>query len=99
MALRDIMDSSGGTSSSSGASALAGLPAFWDNQATPPKIEWEKWWDIFVVAVNAKHSISKQEVLPTPAENNPRQAAFINNINEQAAEKIVCGNSGKKEFD
>ena len=57
MALRDIMDSSESTSAS-GPSALAGLPSFWDHHETPPNIEWENWWDIFIVAVNAKHSIS-----------------------------------------
>ena len=89
MALRDIMDS-GGTATS-GPSALAGLPSYWDQHSTPPKIEWEKWWGIFIVtvAVNAKHSISVHELLRTPTEARPRQAALLNNTNEQAAERKI----------
>ena len=71
MTLRDIMDSSGGATSRS-PSALAGLSVFWDTAEWPPKTEWEKWRDLFVVAVNAKHSISVQELLRTPTEDNPR---------------------------
>ena len=88
MALRDNMDSSGGAASSS-PSALAGLPAFWDTAESPPKTEWKKWWDVFVVAVHAKHSKSEHELLRAPTENNPRQAALINNMNKQAAEHKV----------
>ena len=102
MALSDNMDSSGGSASSS-PSALAGLPAFWDTAESPPKTEWEKWWDVSVVAVNAKHSISVHELLRAPTENNPRQAALINNMNEQAAERKVVsilflslGSTGRK---
>ena len=82
------MDSSESTSSS-GPSALAGLPSFWDHHETPPQTEWEKWWDIFIVAVNAKHSISDHELLRTPTQSQPRQAALLNNINELAAERKI----------
>ena len=84
------MDSSGGTSSSSSPSALAGLPAFWDNPSTPPKIEWKQCWDIFVVVVNAKHFISIPQLMRTPTENHPRLATLINNMNEHAAERKIC---------
>ena len=46
-------------------------------------------WDIFIVAVNAKHSISVHELLRRPTQNQPRQAALLNNINEQAAERKI----------
>ena len=62
-----------------------------------------KWWDAFVVAVKAKHSISVHDLLRAPTENNPRQAALINNMNEQAAERKVVsflflslGSAGRK---
>ena len=48
-----------------------------------------KWWDIFIVAVNAKHSISVHELLRTPTEAQPRQAALLSNTNEQAAERKI----------
>ena len=102
MALRDITDSSGGATSSS-PSALVGLPAFWDIAESPPKTESENWWDVFGVAVNAKHSISLHELLRTPTEDNPRQNALINNMNEQAVERKVVsilflslGSAGRK---
>ena len=102
MALGESATSSGGATSSS-PSALAGLPAYWDVATTPPRTEWAKWWDIFVVAVNAKHSISDHELLRTPTENDPRVAALINGMNEQAAERKVVsilllslGSAGRK---
>ena len=102
MALRDITDSSRGATSSS-PSALAGLPAFRNTAETPPKTELEKWWDVFGVAVNAKYSSSVHELLRTPTENNPRQNALTNNMNEQAAERKVVsilflslGSAGRK---
>ena len=88
MALQESATSSGGATSSS-PSDLAGLPAYWDVAKTPPRTEWEKWWDIFVVAVNAKHSISVHELMRTPTENQPRLAALINGMNEQAAERKI----------
>ena len=88
MALRESATSSGGATSSS-SSALPGLPAYWDVASTPPRTECEKWWDIFVVAVNAEQSISVNELMRTPTENEPRVTALINGMNEQAAERKV----------
>ena len=45
--------------------------------------------DILVVAVTAKHSIPVHELLGTPTEDQPRQTALYNNLNEQAAERKV----------
>ena len=92
------MDSSESTSAS-GPSALAGLPSFWDHHETPPKTERENWWDFFIVAVNARHSNSVLELLRTPTQNQPRQAALLNNINEQAIVSILflsLGTAGRK---
>ena len=41
MALRETTEA-GVKSGASGASALAGLPAYWNVSKCPPKIEWEK---------------------------------------------------------
>ena len=84
MALRDIIDPSLGATSSS-PTALAGLPAYWVTAESLPKTESEKWWDVFVLAVNAKHSISVHELLRKPTEDNSRQNALMNNMNKQAA--------------
>ena len=51
MALREPTEA-GGKPGAGGASALAGLPAYWDVTECPPKTEWGKWWDLFVMAVN-----------------------------------------------
>ena len=40
---------------------------------------------MFMVAVNAKYSISVDELLRNVTEQSPRNAALINNLNEQAA--------------
>ena len=90
MALRDTYDSSGKQASANSSwSALAGLPAYWDCTEGQPKAEWENWWVLFVMAVNAKHAISVPELLPTPTENISRVPALLNNLNEQAAERKV----------
>ena len=86
MALRD--SSTGGeTATTEGSSAVSGLPPFWDSADTAPKTEWEEWWDLFMVAANAKDSISVNEMLRTVTQQHPRIAALINNLNEQAAER------------
>ena len=64
-----------------GTSALAGLPCYWDVAECPPKTEWKKWWDLFAMAVNAKYSNSVPDVTRTVTEQQPRQAALINNLN------------------
>ena len=72
-----------------GASALAGLPAYWDVAECPPKIEWEKLWDLFLMAVNAKYSFSVTELKRVPTQQRPRQAALINNLNEKNGQYTI----------
>ena len=62
MALRELTDSEDATTSR-GQSAVAGLPTIWDTAEIAPKAEWEEWWDLFMVAANAKYSISMNEIL------------------------------------
>ena len=90
MALRDI-SASGEMPTSGGSSAVVGLQALWDSTLTAPKTEWVEWWGNFMVAATiANFSISVNEILRTATEQQPRLAALINNLNEQAAEmKLV----------
>ena len=81
------MSAGGEMPTSGGASAVSGLPAFWDSADKAPKTEWEEWWDFFMVATNAKYTISVNEILRTVTAQQPRIAALINNLNEQAAER------------
>ena len=74
MTLRDETHS-GGKMTAGGSSALAGLPSYWDVAECPPKAEWEKLYDLFVMAVNAEYSISVPEYTRVPTEQQPRQLA------------------------
>ena len=63
----------------------------------------QKWWDLFAVAVNAKHAISVHELLRTTTGNQSRQTALINNLNKHAAERklqsmmiLLLGWSGRE---
>ena len=91
MALRaDASDWSSKQPAAGGASALAGLPSFWDVAECPSSTEWEKWWALFVISINANYSFSVTELTRSPTEQQPRQVPLINNLNElneQAAER------------
>ena len=86
MALREMPDTEDATTSR-GPSAVAVLPTFCDTAEFAPKTEWEDWWDLFMVAVNAKYSIWVNEILRDVTAQNPRIAGLINILNEQAAER------------
>ena len=101
-ALRELSESEDATTSR-GPSAVAGLPTFWDTAEIAPKTEWEEWWDLFIVATNAKYSISVNELQRPATEQNLRIAALINNLNEQAPERNIVsviflslGTAGRK---
>ena len=86
MALRDLV-SGGEMAATGGSSAVSVLPPYWDSADAAPKTDWEEWWDLFMVATNAKYSISVNELLRPITQNQPRVPALINNLNEQAAER------------
>ena len=64
-------------------SLLPGLPLFWSDSTRSPLMEWERWFDLFAVAVMAKYSISIEELTRITDGNSPRVKA------EEAAEKKV----------
>ena len=68
----DPSDSSEKTAAG-GSSAVAGLPSYWNVAECPPKTEWEKWWDIFVMAVKVKYSIAVSELTRIGTEQQPHQ--------------------------
>ena len=68
-------------------------------------MEWEKWIDLFAVAMMAKYSISMNELTRTADETNPRVKALLGDMPEKAANKKVVsmmfqslGESGRKMF-
>ena len=68
-------------------SLLPGLPLFWSDFARSPLMEWERWFDLFAVAVIAIYSISIEELTRTTDANSPRIKALIGDMAEEAAEK------------
>ena len=46
-------------------SPIAGLPISWQEAAKSPDLEWEKWIDLFEVALMAKGNISVAELTKT----------------------------------
>ena len=53
-------------------SHLVGLPVYWHEANTSPTMDWDKWVDLFQVAVMAKFSISISELTREATEQNPR---------------------------
>ena len=47
---------------SGGPQAIAGLPSYWAESSKAPTLEWEKWIDLFEVALMAKNNISISEL-------------------------------------
>ena len=70
-------------------SLLPGLPLFWSDNTRSPLMEWERWLDLFAVAVMAKSSISIEELTRTPDAENPRTKSLFGDMAEEAAEKKV----------
>ena len=52
-------------------------------------MEWEKWWDLFCVAVMAKHSVDVAEILRRPTTQNPRVDTLLGGLAVEAAERKV----------
>ena len=47
-------------------SSIAGLPIYWQEATKPPELEWEKWMELFEVALMAKSNISVAELTILP---------------------------------
>ena len=43
-------------------SSIAGLPIYWQETTKPPELEWERWIDLFEVALMVKSNISIAEL-------------------------------------
>ena len=49
-------------SSTSSSSHLVGLPVFWSDTTINLAMDWDKWLDLFQIALMAKYSISITEL-------------------------------------
>ena len=70
-------------------SHLVGLPVYWHEANTSPTMDWDKWVDLFQVAVMAKFSISISELTREATEQNPRARALLGDMDEDPANKKV----------
>ena len=70
-------------------SHLVGLPVYWHEANTSPTMDWDKWVDLFQVAVMAKFSISISELTREATEQNPRVRALLGDMDEDPANKKV----------
>ena len=45
--------------------SIAGLPIYWQEATKTPEMEWEKWIDLFEIALMAKSNFSIAELTKT----------------------------------
>ena len=105
MALRAQNELSSSTIQSSSLSHLVGLPVFWHDANSNPTMEWDRWVDLFQVAVMVKYSISLTELTREATQQNPRVRALMGDFEEELANKKVVrvlylslGETARKQF-
>ena len=101
MALR--AENSSSTSSSS--SHLVGMPVFWSDATTNPTMDWDKWFDLFQVALMAKYPLSVSELTRATTQQTPRVRTLLGELDEDPANKKVIsilylslGDAARKQF-
>ena len=69
-----VIDSStsGDVAKAGGALAVSGLPAYWELADAAAETEWEDWWYLFMVAVNAKQLISERNIRASDGKQTPK---------------------------
>ena len=82
-----------------------GLPVFWHDAYSNPTMEWDKWVDLFQVAVMAKYSISLTELTRDASQQIPKVRALMGDLEEEPANKKVVsvlylslGEAARKQF-
>ena len=70
-------------------SHLVRLPVNWHEANSTPTMNWDKWLDLFQVAVMAKFSISITELTRDVDQQNPRVRALLGAMDEDPANKKV----------
>ena len=70
---------------------IAGLPFYWQEATKPPELEWEKWSDLFEVALMAKSNISVAELIKT---TGTKDKSLMGDMEEATAMKqansVLC---------
>ena len=88
MALR-AENSSSLTLSTTAMSHLVGLPVYWHEANTTSTMDWDKWVDLFQVAVMAKFSISITELTREVTDQKAKVRALLGDMDEDPANKKV----------
>ena len=70
-------------------SSIAGLPIYWQEATKPPELEWEKWMELFEVALMAKSIIPVAELTKTTVD---KDKSLMGDMEEATAMKKA--NSG-----
>ena len=85
---------------SGGPQAIAGLPTYWTDASKTPTLEWEKWIDLFEVALMAKNNISVSELTKT---TGAKEKSLMGDLDEIPATKkaisvlyLALGAAGRK---
>ena len=76
-------------SNNSSSSYLVGLPVFWNDPTTNPTMDWDKWLDLFQVAMMAKYSISITELTKAVTEQTPRVRPLMGDLDEDPARSAM----------
>ena len=85
---------------SGGPQAISGLPSYWTEASKAPTLEWEKWIDLFEVALMAKNNISISELRKT---TGAEEKSLMADLDEIPAMKkaisvlyLALGSAGRK---
>ena len=68
-------------------SLLVRLPVYCHEAGTTPTMEWDKWVDLFQVAMMAKYSISLTELTREVSHQTPRARALMGELDEDPAKR------------
>ena len=65
---------------------IVGLATYWQNAAEEPKMKWDRWIELFGVALMAKFSISTEE-LTRDVTHMARRQPMMGGLDENTAER------------
>ena len=68
---------------------MVGLQLFWQETSKSPSMEWEKWIDLFAVAMMAKYPIAMSELTRSVDETNPRVKSLLGDRPEEETEQYI----------
>ena len=67
--------------------SISGLSTFWQDAGETRKLDWDKWVQLFEVAIMAKFSISVEELTREETPENPRRQALMGGADPETAER------------